>query len=194
METKKCYKCGNEKERESFSAERGRKDGLSSRCRDCNREKARAWKQANRARFAAGLIVVPSSKRCWRCRRIKKPNCFGVSRDHHDGLNPSCKRCSRKAIVPHNARRKLLGERERRGYSLWTVYRLRLADYDRIMERQGGKCGVCCQEFSRRPNVDHCHDTGVVRGILCNSCNALIAGVERPGFLEMALKYLNGNG
>lgn len=39
-----------------------------------------------------------------------------------------------------------------------------------MMESQGGACAICQQELLK-PNIDHCHSTGVVRGLLCNMCN-----------------------
>jgi hypothetical protein len=42
---------------------------------------------------------------------------------------------------------------------------------------QEGKCAICRREFSTlsaRPSVDHCHKTGLVRGLLCSTCNRLL--------------------
>jgi hypothetical protein len=44
-----------------------------------------------------------------------------------------------------------------------------------IMSAQGGACEFCLRPFGQSreagPNIDHCHDTGEVRRLLCNSCN-----------------------
>lgn len=44
---------------------------------------------------------------------------------------------------------------------------------DQLVRRQGGKCAVCGQPFTKRDDavVDHCHDTGYIRGALHRSCN-----------------------
>lgn len=46
-----------------------------------------------------------------------------------------------------------------------------------LANKQGGRCALC----NRRPAVpclDHCHSTGVVRGVLCRGCNALLGKIE----------------
>jgi hypothetical protein len=55
-------------------------------------------------------------------------------------------------------------------------YGLTFEQYEAMFTRQGGKCLVCRNDFTatgkRKPCIDHCHKTGVVRGILCGSCNS----------------------
>jgi len=57
-------------------------------------------------------------------------------------------------------------------------YGLTVEDYDRMLDEQGGTCALCSRlpekERYGRLSVDHCHDTGKVRGLLCNSCNYAI--------------------
>jgi hypothetical protein len=58
-----------------------------------------------------------------------------------------------------------------------------LTDYERILEEQGGVCAACGREETvidgrsgkiRRLHVDHNHDSGEVRGLLCTSCNVAL--------------------
>lgn len=44
---------------------------------------------------------------------------------------------------------------------------------DQLVKRQGNKCAVCGKPFTPRDRavLDHCHDTGFIRGALHNSCN-----------------------
>lgn len=50
-------------------------------------------------------------------------------------------------------------------------------------------CEICgSSEFL---NVDHCHVTGAVRGVLCQGCNSALGGFkEDPERIEAALEYL----
>jgi hypothetical protein len=57
------------------------------------------------------------------------------------------------------------------------VYGISIEEMRALLERQGGKCASCAVtlELSGRGRasaaVDHCHDTGHVRGLLCCVCN-----------------------
>ena len=48
-------------------------------------------------------------------------------------------------------------------------YGIGAADFDRLVELQGGVCAICRQADPE--HVDHSHESGMVRGILCFNCN-----------------------
>ena len=55
---------------------------------------------------------------------------------------------------------------------------------------QNDTCALCWKK-SDKLNVDHCHDTGLVRGLLCYSCNTGLGQLkDSPVFLKAALIYL----
>jgi hypothetical protein len=62
-----------------------------------------------------------------------------------------------------------------------------------MLKRQDGSCAICGIESGPevRLVVDHCHETGHVRGLLCRHCN-LILGYARESdrTLESAISYL----
>lgn len=68
--------------------------------------------------------------------------------------------------------------------------------YNQLLEEQDYKCSICSKEFDTgvaqyRPYVDHCHKTGIVRGILCRDCNfALGLLKDSPEVLAKARLYL----
>jgi Recombination endonuclease VII len=72
-------------------------------------------------------------------------------------------------------------------------YGITLADYDRMLADQGGKCKIC--EADKAGNagqcfaVDHCHSSGRVRGLLCIKCNARLGWFERNK--DATLAYLH---
>lgn len=50
-----------------------------------------------------------------------------------------------------------------------------LDGYDSLFIAQSGRCAICRRPPARRVlDVDHCHRTGRVRGLLCNPCNKAI--------------------
>jgi hypothetical protein len=67
-----------------------------------------------------------------------------------------------------------------------------LADYERMAEGQEHKCAICRQPDNRRRlEVDHCHQTKRVRGLLCGSCNRTLGMFEdRQEWLDSASRYL----
>lgn len=52
-------------------------------------------------------------------------------------------------------------------------------EWDKISSFQGGVC-FCCGRASvgKRLATDHSHETGLLRGLLCNRCNAILGKVE----------------
>ena len=88
--------------------------------------------------------------------------------------------------------RKMYPEKEMARY-IKRLYGMTLEDYNKILLFQGGVCKICglTDESGRRLNVDHCHKTGVVRGLLCRKCNTAI-GLFRddPTIIRMAAQYL----
>lgn len=55
---------------------------------------------------------------------------------------------------------------------LWVCYRITEADYATILAHQNGVCAGCLRSPGRiRFAVDHCHRTGLIRGLLCWPCN-----------------------
>ena len=86
------------------------------------------------------------------------------------------------------------------GSNLKTIYGITLDQYFALYEAQGGTCSLCPAKMSpvasgpaNRLCVDHCHETGEIRGLLCKSCNtALGAFRDDPIRLQKAIDYLNG--
>lgn len=64
-----------------------------------------------------------------------------------------------------------------------------------MLEEQDGKCALCLEPFKSlggsHCHIDHCHDTGAIRGLLCMSCNVGLGmlGDTEEGLLN-ALEYL----
>lgn len=71
-------------------------------------------------------------------------------------------------------------------------------DYQRMLAEQGGACAICKRppdvggpQRAQRLHVDHCHATGLVRGLLCSKCNfGLGLFDDDPTRMERAVLYL----
>jgi len=78
-------------------------------------------------------------------------------------------------------------------YQKKTKYGITKEEYYNLFESQGNKCLICGCEFNGRIKgvIDHNHNTGVVRGLLCQKCNSLLGMAnEDPKILENAILYL----
>ncbi len=73
----------------------------------------------------------------------------------------------------------------------WTARGLNITqvDYDVMVRLQDGKCAICGRNEQLVP--DHDHETGAVRGGLCQRCNTRLVAVEDAEWLEAALAYLS---
>lgn len=76
-------------------------------------------------------------------------------------------------------------------------YGLTLAQYEGLIEEQDGACLICAfkPELPDDLNIDHNHDTGEVRGLLCRACNhGLGVFQDSPALLDAAAAYLDERG
>jgi hypothetical protein len=83
--------------------------------------------------------------------------------------------------------------------------RLTLSQFEEMYARQEGKCALCgvdgkkgwIRKGERRKGwlvVDHCHDTGRVRGLLCGDCNTALGRFgDDPARLRAAIVYLEAH-
>lgn len=102
------------------------------------------------------------------------------------GLDYRCKPCDR--------------ERTRWG-SILRLYGVTQADYEMLLEAQGGVCAVCKEPPSGKPryggkflDIDHDHVEGHVRGLLCRRCNLMLGyAYEDPELLQALSGYLVRN-
>ncbi len=73
-----------------------------------------------------------------------------------------------------------------------SVYGITEAEYWAIYEAQGRCCAICKKATGtvRRLAVDHNHETGKVRGLLCKTCNYVVLGRYTAEALQRAIDYL----
>lgn len=70
-------------------------------------------------------------------------------------------------------------------------YGLTVPEFRQMAKEQGGKCKICGTTPTYRLCVDHRHDTGKVRGLLCRACNKAIGNLgDTPEGVKKAYDYL----
>lgn len=79
-------------------------------------------------------------------------------------------------------------------YYLKRTYGITLRQYHAMLSAQQGKCAVCLEDRGTDLVVDHCHELGHVRGLVCYNCNTLMGlAKESEAVLQNAVKYLKAN-
>ena len=79
--------------------------------------------------------------------------------------------------------------KSKRHYFLKHKFGITEIQYNEMLKNQNNACAICKSTESgdsrtTKLAVDHCHETGVVRGLLCSSCNKAI------GFLKDSIENL----
>lgn len=126
----------------------------------------------------------PGHKWCGRCRRMRPLSAFGREKKHSDGLNYYCKECVN--AYANQVR-------------MQSSYGISMQEFEEMLHEQGGGCAICGRIVDdrkdgkeRRLCVDHDHDTGEIRGILCTRCNTGIGMFGNdPDVLRRAINYLS---
>ena len=73
---------------------------------------------------------------------------------------------------------------------LKTNYNLSEEDYLNLLNGQNNLCAICNKED--KLNIDHCHSTNKIRGLLCSRCNLGLGHFQdNVGLLSKAIKYLD---
>jgi hypothetical protein len=198
-----------EKRQVTPEAIRQRRNKAQNNRRSRNLKAARAYTNAiHRARRAAlaekGLCVNcgkqpqrETSCFCQECHLASIAN--HKKRVYKAALQGLCTVCMK---APPEEGRKLCrpcltmkaGTPEKRLRKTALKYGITDVDYKRMLEEQNGVCAIC-QEFhggrSGRLDIDHCHVTGKVRGLLCHKCNRALGLLkERIENLQGAIAYL----
>lgn len=162
-ETKVCTRCGIEKTTDQFHCDRTQKSGRTPACKTCRYAQVNDWRRRNPEK-------VINHKR----------DEYHRNRDKYLEYNRSSER------------------RER--WFAWKLKRqfgITVDEFEAMLEKQCGCCAICESELevgkysNRRLHIDHDHQTGVVRGLLCLRCNTGIGSFgDSPEILANAIDYL----
>jgi hypothetical protein len=131
------------------------------------------------------------TKTCCRCKTEFPLSKFVKDKNRKDGLYPVCKDCSKIYARYHRA----TYPEKSQGYTRKYKYGITNEDYDKKINEQGNACAIC-QTKTPGGNkesffIDHDHQTGKVRGLLCRSCNLMIGHArDETQLLAMAIDYL----
>jgi hypothetical protein len=187
-EMKLCPDCGDLRPASDFTSDRRRADGLSFYCRTHARLRVRASRDARlgppKSRHARDVAVPDGHKWCPDCATVKPLSDFVRNASQPSGFAGYCKPC-------HNARGKASKDKVggSRTYHLKRRYGITAAEADAMLADQGGLCAIC--RAAPAAHVDHDHDTGAVRALLCFNCNGGLGQFkDDPAVLRAAAEYV----
>ncbi len=124
-------------------------------------------------------------KRAKKYYELHPERCIEASRLHREKNPEEVEAATRRWREGHPENMRMMRNR----YKL-KKYGLTAEDFFAILEGQGGLCAICGDVLDK-PYIDHDHDTGEVRGLLCLKCNAGIGMLnDDPEILKSAREYL----
>lgn len=139
------------------------KDGFRGECKVCNNADKRARYYRNREQHIKGV------------KRWQEAN-----RDRYRDAQRSYKEANKERIQRSNRERHLLKQ-----------YGITIRNFELLVHAQFGCCLICNSEEWENLHVDHDHETGAIRGLLCGKCNKAIGLLdEDPNLFQGAERYL----
>jgi hypothetical protein len=161
---KHCNKCNKDKDEKEFGISSIYIDGLAKYCKECVRE---------------------YSKRAYEIKKQKEIDETKKRKNRWGGLIHTKEIYTEEELN----KRKLIGKKRR----LKAKYNLTLDEYNDLCRKQNNSCAICGTSFEKEQYncVDHSHETGVIRGLLCLRCNWLLGHVkDQIVIFEKAIEYL----
>lgn len=163
-------------------------------------------------------VILPQSKFCSACKIQKELSSFNLQRSSKDGRRYICKACQSEHKKKYRAenKEKVAGQYSAyyrsnkdkvsarivawgrsnpdklRQYYVKKTYGLSKEQFHRLLESHSGRCHICGSEDAGSKsgtfNIDHCHKTGEVRGMLCGGCNHVLGRVSDS--VDLLKKYI----
>lgn len=108
-------------------------------------------------------LKLKGLKKCTCCDKVKDLSNFTKLNENQESYRARCKDCYREINKKYEQKYHDTTRKQKK-YNL-SKYELSL-----LMDKN--KCEICNKEIEgRNKNIDHCHNTQFVRGILCKHCN-----------------------
>jgi hypothetical protein len=151
-------------------------------------------------------LVSSKTKHCVKCGQTKSTDKFYADKSKSTGFSSYCKSCKNEYRKEKYAANKTLDKQYYKEYHQKNpdkskmyglkIYGLSLTQFNDMRENQNFSCKICKTHESnlkRKLFVDHCHATGKVRGLLCQSCNTMIGNAKDSVLvLQAGINYLAG--
>lgn len=186
-----CGCCGKTKSIDNFYYHKRGESKRASFCKDCTKELVKEHHKMCITRNQN--IDNPfnlKTKVCRVCGKSKSISEFYKDRTRIDSFRGDCKECASDYSKTSQHKHQKIN----RGHRLKRVFGITLEEYDRLFESQKGVCAICGKPdmTGRRLAIDHNHQTGEIRGLLCGMCNVTLGRVQESAeLLKRMIEYLN---
>ncbi len=183
----KCKNCFKEFDRKPSDIRRGR-------TKFCSMECSQEYKSSSSKKHAESVLKA-GKKQCKMCGKTRLLKFFPKSKKSATGYFSYCINCRRDVNRNSDVKRSKGCKRKdfsRRAY-LKRTYAITQEEYDEMWKKQGCKCAICGSSDTTKklPAIDHCHNTGKIRGILCENCNRGLGMFHDDiGKMQSAIDYL----
>ena len=201
---KVCTKCKELKLLSEYHRLMSGKDGLRNKCKFCINELARE-------------VDHKQTKICTNCKIVKSVRDFFRHKQGKYGVSSCCRTClsliarqrkegtfeprviqtpeERKETSRAGSRRRYAeNPNKHKAIARKVLYKISQEEYETMCITQAGQCKICKGNSTRLSgilDIDHCHETGRVRGLLCHRCNLLLGAVrDSADLLRSAANYL----
>jgi hypothetical protein len=203
-DSRACTKCRLDKPLSEFSKAPRGKYGRKASCKACDAARFQADyvpavpdEQARRKRYT-GRQDGP--KTCNRCHVARDRTEFHSGHEGKYGpvLKSICKPCHAAATREWYSRNSDQSNTNRRRLQLKKDYNLTPEQYEAMVVAQNGVCAICKRPERTKRNgkvmrmsVDHCRETGLIRALLCHSCNRALGLLgDSVEHMRKAIEYL----
>lgn len=133
--------------------------------------------------------VVMSS--CKKCRSEKRKKHRANNPDLQKKADKEAYIRQRESRIAYARKYRKLHPQRTRNTNLKAKYGITAIDYEKMLARQKGCCAICGKHqgsLNKILCVDHCHNSGKVRGLLCDTCNKFLGFYEKLS--EQCERYL----
>lgn len=138
------------------------------------------------------FLTEDGLKRCPKCGEVKDRSEFYKHQKTKDGLQYACRECQKARAKTYSKTEAV--KASKRWDKLRYKYGMSKQNFQDLLDSQGGRCACCGTETpGGRGNwyVDHCHETGKVRGLLCHHCNTGVGNLgDNLGGLITGMDYM----
>jgi len=181
---KVCTSCEQELRVEQFNKHKLGRFGLESTCKNCRQH-------AKDKRYVKKQEALRVCKTCGlTATKPEELELFVVGKNNRFGRSPYCKQCRNESDKQKQHNNSLVRRCKKFGITV--------EQYEQMIVQQENRCAICSKHYDdfngrgKNFHIDHCHESGEVRGLLCSNCNTGLGQFkDNVKALESAIIYLN---